>query len=117
AEERTIAVARQELDVLRQRRDLTQAQRDELKVTQTKYTIHSPNVPTVVQTQFIWPGELAQPGTAVLSVLDPQDKYVQIYVPVADLPRVQVGQRVEIELDSRPGERVPSEVSFIADKA
>ena len=71
----------------------------------------------MVQTQFIWPGELAQPGTAILSVLDPQDKYVQIYVPVADLPRVRVGQRVEIELDSQPGRRVPGEVSFVADKA
>jgi len=42
---------------------------------------------------------------------------VQIYVPVAELERFRVGQRVAIELDSRPGRRVPGEVSFIADKA
>ena len=66
-----------------------------------KYAIHAPPVATVVQTQFIWPGELAQPGSALVAVLDPTDKYVQVYVPVADVDRVRVGQRVEIELDSR----------------
>ncbi len=117
AEEHNIAVARHELESLRQRHDLTQAQLAELQVTQSKYVIRSPGVRTVVQTQFIWPGELAQPGTAILSALDPADKYVQIYVPVADVGRLQLGQRVEIELDSQPGTRVPGEVSFIADKA
>ena len=117
AQEGEIAVARHQLDVLRSQRELALAQIRELEVTHEKYTIRSPAVPTVVQTQFIWPGELAQPGTALLSVLDPQDKYVQIYVPVADVGRMRVGQRVEIELDSAPGRRVPGEVSFVADAA
>jgi HlyD family secretion protein len=117
AQERQITLARKELDALRRRRVLTQAQLEELAVTQAKYVIHAPAVPSVVQTQFIWPGELAQPGTAILAVLDPADKYVQIYVPVADVSRLRLGQRVEIELDSLPGQRVPGEISFIADKA
>jgi DNA mismatch repair protein MutS len=37
-------------------------------------------------------GGASQP--TVLSVLDPRDKYVQIYVPVGDLDRVRVGSRV-----------------------
>jgi HlyD family secretion protein len=65
----------------------------------------------------LWAGELAQPGTPVLSVLDPEDKYVQIYIPVAESARVRVGTRVEIELDSAPERRVPGEVSFVADQA
>jgi HlyD family secretion protein len=117
AEEHSIAVARHELQSLRHRRDLAEAQLAELQVTQSKYIIRSPGVATLLQTQFIWPGELAQPGTAIVSVLDPADKYVQIYVPVADVARLHVGQRVEIELDSQPGRRVPGEVSFVADKA
>ena len=117
AEEHSIAVARHELESLRQRHDLTEAQLAELQVTESKYIIRSPGVATVVQTQFIWPGELAQPGTAIVAVLDPADKYVQIYVPVADVGRLRLGQRVEIELDSYPGRRVPGEVSFVADKA
>jgi len=117
AEGRTITLARRELETQRERRGLARTQLDELEVLQAKYTIRSPNVATVAQTQFVWPGELAQPGTAILSVLDPTDKYVQIYLPVADVGTLRIGQRVAIELDSRPGRRVPGSISFIADKA
>jgi len=38
-------------------------------------------------------------------------------VPVADTDLFRVGRKVEIELDSEPGRRVPGEVSFVADSA
>lgn len=117
AQEGQITVARHELDVLRAQKELADRELAELEVTAAKYVIHAPAVATTVQTKFIWPGELAQPGSAVLSVLDPTDKYVQVYVPVADVPRVRLGDRVEIELDSQPGRRVPGEVEFLADQA
>ena len=117
AEERSIALAEHELTQLRERRELLLAELAELEVTRAKYEILAPAVPTVVQTQFIWPGELAQPGTSVLAVLDPVDKYVRVYVPVEESSQLPVGQRVEIELDSEPGRRVPGEVSFVADQA
>ena len=110
-------MAESDLEMLRRKRELTIAQLAELDVKRAKYEIRAPAVSTVVQTQYIWPGELAQPGTAVVSVIDPRDKYVQIYVPVAELERFRVGQPVQIELDSRPGHRVAGEVSFVADKA
>jgi len=117
AEEGAVTVARRQLDVLGQRRELALAEIAQLEVTAAKYEIRAPAVPTVVQTQFIWAGELAQPGTATLAVLDPTDKYVQVYVPVADVDRFRVGRRVEIELDSEPGRRFAGEVSFVADQA
>jgi hypothetical protein len=82
-----------------------------------KYVVRAPSVATVVQSQLIWPGELAQPGAPVVAVLDPADKYVQVYVPVADVDEFRLGRRVEIELDSEPGRRIPGEVSFVADQA
>jgi HlyD family secretion protein len=117
AEERNIGLAKHELESLHERRMLAQAQLAELQVLHAKSEIHAPAVATVVQTQLIWPGELAQPGAGILSVLDPMDKYVQVYVPVADVAGFQVGRKVEIELDSLPGKRVPGEVSFVADAA
>ncbi len=117
AEEGQITVATHQLDVLRAGRELALAELAELEVLAAKYTVRAPAVATTVQTKFLWPGELAQPGSAVLAVLDPTDKYVQVYVPVADLARVKVGDRVEIELDSQLGRRVPGEVTFLADQA
>jgi HlyD family secretion protein len=117
AEEGNIVLAKRQLDVMRERRSLAERQLAELEVELAKHEIRAPATATVVQSQLLWPGELAQPGTAIVSVLDPRDKYVQIYVPVADAERVRVGARVEIELDSSPGRRVPGEVSFVADSA
>jgi multidrug resistance efflux pump len=117
AEHGTIDVARRQLDVLREQRTLAEAELATLRVTQDKYVVTAPPVPTRVETQFLWPGELAQPGAPILALLDPADQYVQVYVPVTDLERVRVGQRVAIELDSAPGRRVPGEISFIADRA
>jgi len=117
ADARGITVAERELATLRERRGLVETQLAELRVTAAKYAIRAPTVATVVQTQHVWPGELAQPGTPVLSVLDPLDKYVQLYVPVADVGRFTLGRKVTIELDSQPGTRTPGEVSFVADQA
>jgi HlyD family secretion protein len=117
AEETAIAVARQTLAALRERHKLLLAQTAELDVLRSKYDVRAPAVPTTVQTQYIWPGELAQPGAPVVALLDPLDKYVQVYVPVDELDRFRVGRRVEIELDSAPGRRIPGEVSFVADQA
>ncbi|HVH07544.1 MAG TPA: HlyD family efflux transporter periplasmic adaptor subunit [Myxococcota bacterium] len=117
AEEGNIALAKRQLEVMREQRALTERQLAELEVQLAKHEIRAPATPTVVQSQLLWPGELAQPGTPILSVLDPRDKYVQIYVPVGDAERVRVGARVAIELDSAPGRRVPGEVSFVADSA
>jgi len=117
AQGRQVALARLELAAAQERHELAAAQLAELTVLQGKYTILAPAVPTVVQSQFLWPAELAQPGAAILSLLDPQDKYVQLFVPVADSVGFHVGRRVAIELDNQPDRRIAGEVSFVADKA
>jgi HlyD family secretion protein len=116
-EERSVKVAAHELETLHEKHALTESQLRELEVTASKYEIHAPAVETVVQTQHIWPGELAQPGAPVVAVLDPKDKYVQVYAPVSDAPEFRIGRRVEFELDALPGRRIPGEVSFVADSA
>jgi HlyD family secretion protein len=117
AEAGQIGVAQRALEVARERHALARAQLGELRVVEARHEIRAPSVATVMQTQLIWPGELVQPGTPVASVLDPADKYVQIYVPVSDVTQVVVGRRVEIELDGAQGTRFPGEISFVADRA
>jgi HlyD family secretion protein len=117
AEETAIAVARQTLAAMHERRKFLLAQTAELEVAHSKYDVRAPGVATTVQTQYIWPGELAQPGAPLVALLDPLDKYVQVYVPVDELDRFRVGRRVEIELDSAPGRRIPGEIIFVADQA
>ena len=117
AMEGEIVLAKRQLEVLQGQLALSRAQLAELEVLRAKYEVRAPTTTTVVQAQLVWPGELAQLGTPLVSVLDPTDKYVQIYVPVADASRVRVGSRVAIELDSDPGRRVPGQVIFVADQA
>ena len=117
AEQGQVGLAQRALEVARERHALARAQLDELRVSEARHEIRAPSEDTVLQTQLIWPGELVQPGTPIASVLDPADKYVQIYVPVADVTEVVVGRRVEVELDGAQGTRFPGAVSFIADRA
>ncbi len=83
----TIAVARRELDVLRAQAgpEPAPARRARGDARQVRRRAPRPCA-TTVQTQFLWPGELAQPGTPLVGACSiPRDKYVQVYVPVADV--------------------------------
>jgi HlyD family secretion protein len=89
---------------------------NQMHIILDKYTIRSP-CDCTVQTRLIRAGEYVTPGTGVATLLDPLDKYVRIYVPVPDLGKIQVGNKVRIEPDALPGEFIPGEISFIEDSA
>ena len=63
------------------------------------------------------PGEIVGAGAAVVTLMNPDDRWVRIYVPENRLGRVAVGQRAEITSDTFPGKRYDGEVSFIASSA
>jgi HlyD family secretion protein len=63
------------------------------------------------------PGETVQPGQPVLTVMDPDDRWVQIYVPENRIGTVFIGQRAVITSDSYPDREHHGEVSFIAGEA
>ncbi len=113
---RQIQVAEDALAVLQRQLAVETERLKQMQIILEKYTIRSPCVCTV-QTRLIRAGEYVTPGTGVATLLDPLDKYVRIYVPVPDLGKVRVGDRVKIEPDALPGEVFPGEVSFIEDIA
>lgn len=71
----------------------------------------------VVTVRHREPGEIVGPGAPVVTLLDPDDRWVRIYVPENRLSRVALGQRAAITSDTFPGKEYAGEVSFIASNA
>lgn len=63
------------------------------------------------------PGETVTPGAPVLTVLDPDDRWVRIYVREDQIGAVQVGMAAAIFSDTYPGKTYPGEVAFIGSEA
>jgi multidrug resistance efflux pump len=62
-------------------------------------------------------GEYVAPGTPILTVADPTDLKLTLYVREADLGRVSVGQQVGLHVDAFPGRVFSGIVTSIADRA
>lgn len=71
----------------------------------------------VVTVRHREPGEIVGAGAAVLTLMNPDDRWVRIYVPENRLGAVRLGAPASIVSDSYPGKRYPGEVSFIASEA
>ncbi|MBM4255671.1 MAG: HlyD family secretion protein [Deltaproteobacteria bacterium] len=113
---RQIQIAEDALNVQKHQLGVETERLNQMRIILDKYTIHAP-CDCTVQTRLIRTGEYVTPGVGIATLLDPLDKYVRIYIPVPDLGKVRVGDRVRIEPDATPGEFFPGEVSFIEDMA
>jgi HlyD family secretion protein len=63
------------------------------------------------------PGEAVSPGAPVLTLLDPDDRWVRIYVREDQIGGVQVGMEATIFSDTYPDKTYPGEVTFIGSEA
>jgi len=63
------------------------------------------------------PGEGVTAGAPVVTLLDPQDRWVRIYVREDQMGRVQLGGRAEIVSDTYPDRSYGGEVVFIGSEA
>jgi HlyD family secretion protein len=63
------------------------------------------------------PGESVQPGLPVLTVMDPSDRWVRIYVPGTRLGAIAIGQRAAITADTFRGKEYAGRVVFVASSA
>lgn len=79
-------------------------------------TLRSP-IDGVLRTHLIEAWDLAQPGWPVLVVADLSELELTIYLPEADLNRVQIADQVRVTVDPFPEERFAGVVSYIADHA
>jgi HlyD family secretion protein len=63
------------------------------------------------------PGEIVAPGTAVVTIMDPEDRWVRTYVPLDRIGAIDLGAAATIRSDTFPDREYPGEVTFIASEA
>ena len=116
ARENEIRVAETTLAVRRAQLPIEQEKLHELDLLLEKHAVCA-DAGGTVQAKLINAGELAQPGKALLSLLDEDDKYVRIYIPVPDLRVIHVHTPVEVQLDFLPESKIHGEVEWIESQA
>jgi HlyD family secretion protein len=73
--------------------------------------------PGVITIRHREPGEAVSAGAPVLTLLDPQDRWVRIYVREDQIGRVQLGTSAEITSDTYPDRIYGGEVVFLGNEA
>ncbi|MBT8402972.1 MAG: HlyD family efflux transporter periplasmic adaptor subunit, partial [Gemmatimonadetes bacterium] len=63
------------------------------------------------------PGEVLSPGQPVVTIMDPSDRWVRIYVREDRVGRVNLGQAATITVDAFPDRTFTGIVSFIGSEA
>ena len=71
----------------------------------------------VVTVRHREPGEAVSPGLPVVTLLNPADRWVRIYVREDEVGRVSLGQKATITSDSDPSKRYQGRVSYVASQA
>lgn len=87
-----------------------------LNVQLAKTKITAPGA-GIVSRRAVNPGELATPGSALLTItrLDPVE--LTVYVPETRLGNIQLGQTIGVQVDSFPGRVFNGRVIYISDEA
>jgi multidrug resistance efflux pump len=107
---------REDVDAARGRLAQAQARAAELDAQLNECELRTP-ADAVVETVSIRPGDLVPPGRIVLSLLEPSQLWVKIYVPETDLARVRLGQQAQVRVDSFGGRTFTGHVGQIASQA
>jgi HlyD family secretion protein len=108
-EREEIEMAEAELQSLRSQKQL-------LERTRRDFEVRAP-VDGVVEVKHVEPGELAIPGAALFTLIDPKRPYVKAYIPEADLGRIKLGTPVEVVCDSFPGRAFRGKIDYISSEA
>ncbi len=106
AQPETVALAQAKLNAAQASLALAQAQAK-------RYAISSPVAGTIVD-RTIEPGETTRPGAALLTIADTREFDLTLYVPVASLNAVRVGQAATVSIPSLPGKSFSGKVTYIA---
>ena len=87
-----------------------------IEATLANMTIRAP-FDGIVTVRNREPGEIAPAGSAVLTLMNPDSRWVRIYVPETRIGAVRLGQKARIRTDTDPDMSYGGEVIFIASEA
>lgn len=71
----------------------------------------------IIQLRLAEPGEVLGAGGRVLLLIDPNDQYMNLYLPASVTGRLTVGDESRILLDALPNHPLPAKISFVAAKS
>ncbi len=71
----------------------------------------------IVSVRHHEPGEVVPAGAPILTVMNPNDRWVRIYMAENRLGAVRLGQKAMIATDTYPNKRYGGEVAYIASQA
>jgi HlyD family secretion protein len=81
-----------------------------------KVQLRTPFAGTVT-VQHREPGEVVPPGAPVLTLMDPDSRWVRVYIPGDQIGAVRLGATATVTSDTYPEKRYEGEVVFIASEA
>ncbi|MCI0561338.1 MAG: efflux RND transporter periplasmic adaptor subunit, partial [Nitrososphaera sp.] len=115
--EKAIKGSRQEeIIAARARRDQASAQAAALRKKVNDCRIVAPISGTVTK-RYIERGELVSPGMAVVKLSNLQEMSVTVYLPEADIPKIQLGSTAQVQVDAFPDRNFDGRVVFISPTA
>lgn len=93
-----------------------QAELDLIDVQIGKLTVHA-SVDGIIMTRDVEPGEVVQPGTVTMNIGELDELTITVYISEDRYGQIQLGEHVQVTVDSLPGEVFDAVVKRIADKA
>jgi biotin carboxyl carrier protein len=108
--------SQEQLDALEARVEQAQAILDSLLSERDKMAIRSP-IDGVVVDCAVHPGEVAAQGATIVTVADLEEVKLTVYVPETQLGQVELGQVVQVSVDSFADRSFQGKVTHIADTA
>lgn len=116
AVQKQINQAQSDVDSAQADADRARAQLREAQANRADLNIIAPFDGTVA-TRTAEPGEVVAPGSAIITLINPDLIYLRAFVPESQIGRVKIGQSARVYLDSNPNQPLEAEISRIDPEA
>lgn len=96
--------------------DITAQSVEMVELSLSKLIIRSPISGQVIY-KHVELGQVVNPGTALITMLDPKELWIKIYIPEAKLSQVKVGGTALLAVDSYTGKTFKGQILYVSKQA